>query len=175
MNNFNLSDAVQILEQTPGTLRVMLSNLSEGWIYNNEGAETWSPFDVVGHLVHGEKTDWITRTKTILEHGENKTFEPFDRFAQFEDSKEKSLSTLLNEFETLRKQNLKTLDEMNLKEDDFEKRGEHPGFGTVMLRQLLSTWAVHDLNHISQIVRVMAHQYKSEVGPWQKYLRIVKD
>jgi len=141
----------------------------------NEGGESWSPFDIVGHLVHGEKTDWITRTETILKYGKEKTFEPFDRFAQFENSKGKNINELLSEFSALRLKNLQRLNEMNIREDDLIKKGIHPHFGKVTLRELLATWVVHDLGHISQIARVMAKQYKDEVGPWKEYLPVVNN
>ena len=170
---FNLEDGVRILENTPATLRTLLSGLPGGWISENEGGESWSPFDIVGHLIHGEKTDWIPRAKIILEHGEARTFESFDRFAQFKDSQGKSLEELLEEFEALRKRNLAELEEMKLGEADFQKRGVHPDLGPVTLKQLLATWVVHDLGHLNQITRVTAKQYKEEVGPWGVHLPVV--
>ena len=171
---FSLDHAVEILSQTPVTLRSLLSGLSAPWINNNEGAQTWSPFDVVGHLIHGERTDWMPRLKIILELGESRPFDPFDRFAQFEASKGKSLSELLEIFATLRRQNLATLKQLNLTEAHFKLKGTHPDFGPVTLEQLLATWVVHDLDHISQIARVIAKQYVDEVGPWVSYLSILK-
>lgn len=171
---YNLNDAVNILERTPILLRTMLEGLPEEWLNNNEGEDTWSPYDVVGHLVHGEKTDWIGRMSIILSDAEDKTFEPFDRFAQFEDSKGKTITMLLDEFAALREQNLNTLQEKGITEEDFVRTGIHPAFGEVKLSQLLSTWVVHDLSHMAQISRVMAKQYKEEVGPWQEYLSILK-
>lgn len=171
---YNLNDAVNILERTPMLLRTMLDGLSEEWLNNNEGEGTWSPYDVVGHLVHGEKTDWIGRMSIILSDAEDKTFKPFDRFAQFEDSKGKTITMLLDEFAALREQNLNTLQEKGITEEDFARTGIHPAFGEVKLSQLLSTWVVHDLSHMAQISRVMAKQYKEEVGPWQEYLSILK-
>ena len=170
---FNLDQSYEILERTPAVLRTLLSGLSDDWIMNNEGPETFSPYDVVGHLIHGEKTDWRDRTIMILEHGTEKTFVPFDRFAQFEASKGKSLATLLDVFEKLRRDSLAWLSSLNLTEDDFDKKGTHPALGQVSLRQLLSTWVIHDLTHIAQITRVMAKQYKSDIGPWIEYLRIM--
>jgi hypothetical protein len=172
---FNLDDAIQLLRSTPDTLWVMLAGVPEEWTSSNEGPETWSPFDVVGHLIHGEKTDWIPRTRIILEHGEAKVFEPFDRFAQFEDSKGKSLGELLDEFADLRAENLEALERMALTAQDMERTGQHPEFGKVTLGQLLATWTVHDFSHIAQISRVMSKQYKDEVGPWSAYLRVVKE
>jgi len=172
--DFQLDCAKQILRQTPVALTSMLNHLSGEWVLNNEGPDTWSPFDVVGHLIHGEETDWIPRARIILEHGEERAFEPFDRFAMFEKSKGKSLSDLLFKFELLRAANLEELDRMNLTPELLAKRGKHPELGIVTLSQLLSTWAVHDLNHIAQIVRVMSKQYSDAVGPWKEYLSILQ-
>ena len=171
---FELNQAVDSLKRTPTVLRVLLKDLPEEWTHTNEGPETWSPFDVLGHLIHGEKTDWVLRANIILSDKEDKNFESFDRFAQFKDSLGKTLEDLLDEFEQLRKENLKAILTMNLKADDFIKEGIHPEFGPVNLKQLLSTWVVHDLGHIAQISRVMAKQYFHEVGPWTKYLNILK-
>lgn len=175
MINFNLKEATEILERTPAVLISLLSGLSDKWIYNNEGGESWTPYDIVGHLIHGEKKDWIQRTNIILEYGEDKPFEPFDRFAQFKDSKGKTLNDLLEEFEKLRKVNIDLLNNLNLDGTDLDKKGNHPEFGSVTLKQLLSTWIVHDLSHIRQISRVMAKQYKNEIGPWEKYLRVINE
>lgn len=170
---FRLDEAMAVLARTPGTLRTMLAGLSEPWIHNNYGPETWSPFDVVGHLIHGERTDWIPRVKIILEHGPAKPFEPFDRYAQYDASKGKSLEQLLNEFESLRRANLATLAKMHLTETQLDREGTHPALGRVTLRQLLATWVVHDLNHIHQIAKSMAYQYRNEVGAWREYLTIL--
>ena len=132
----DLDDAIQLLGSTPDTLWVMLEGLPEEWTSSNEGPDTWSPFDVVGHLIHGEETDWIPRARVILEHGEAKVFEPFDRFAQLDDSKGKSMNELLDEFADLRAENLEALEGMKLTEDDLERTGQHPEFGRVTLRQL---------------------------------------
>lgn len=171
--NFNLTTSIEILERTPQTLTSLLSGISSEWIQNNEGEETWSPFDVMGHLIHGEKTDWMVRTEIILSDGSDKIFAPFDRFAQFEDSKGKTISQLLEEFESLRKQNLIALKSKNLTSADLKKTGIHLVLGEVTLQQLLAAWVVHDLGHIAQICRVMAKQYKSEVGPWYQFLPIL--
>ncbi|MDP2388038.1 MAG: DinB family protein [Bacteroidota bacterium] len=171
---FNLLQAIEVLERTPLLLDTMLRNLSDAWITHNEGEETWSPYDVIGHLIHGECTDWITRMDIILSDEPNKTFTKFDRFAQFEESKGKTLTQLLDEFKTVRQKNIAYLKSKSLTEADLNKTGIHPVFGEVTLKQLLSTWAVHDLNHIAQISRVMAKQYTTEVGPWVEYLRILK-
>jgi hypothetical protein len=171
---FQLKQAVEILEQTPQTLRSLLGGLSDPWILTDEGPGTWSPFDVVGHLIHGEETDWIPRLKIILEHGESLTFTPFDRFAFFAKSKGKTLDELLDIFARLRQENLRLLGELKVAPHHFDLKGRHPEFGTVTLGQLLATWVVHDLDHIEQIVRAMAVQYRDQVGPWQAYLSIFK-
>jgi uncharacterized damage-inducible protein DinB len=171
---FNITQAIEILERTPSTLGTLLDGLSEEWTENNEGEESWSPYDVVGHLIHGEKTDWIKRLEIVLADGGSKIFEPFDRFAQFEESKGKTLNQLLAEFKDIRTENLQYLKSKNLNRNDFEKVGIHPALGEATLENLLSTWVVHDLNHLSQISRVMAKQYKDSVGPWVEYLPILK-
>lgn len=170
---YTLNAALEILERTPQVIRSFLQGLSEEWIYQNEGPDTWSPFDVVGHLIHGEKTDWTERLKIVLSEGSQKTFTPFDRFAQFEESKGKTLDDLLLEFEQLRTKNLIFLKALNLSETDYNKTGIHPALGEVTLKELLSTWVVHDLGHIVQISRVMAKQYKDQVGPWRDYLTVL--
>ncbi len=170
---FDLSAALEILERTPKVLETLLGGISDEWAQSNEGIETWSPYDIVGHFIHGEKTDWIPRMKIILKDIEDKQFAPFDRFAQFENSKGKSLNELLEEFKALRKENIKTLRLNHISSSQLIQTGIHPAFGEVNLSQLLSTWVVHDLNHISQITRVMAKQYSDEVGPWKEYLGIL--
>ena len=172
--NFDLAKSIEILERTPEVLIVMLQNIADDWTSNNEGLETWNVYDIIGHLIEGEKTDWIPRMEIVLSDKQDKTFEPFDRFAQFEISKGKSLKELLEEFKGLRKKNLEHLRSKKLTTKDYEKKGIHPTFGEVTLSQLLSTWTVHDLNHIAQISRVMAKQYKVEVGPWIKFLKILQ-
>lgn len=170
---YNVEKSVQVLERTPSVLKILLSNLDDDWVMNNEGSETFSPYDVIGHLIHGEKTDWAARTKIILEHGPAKPFTPYDRFAQFEESKDKTLMQLLDEFESIRKDNIAWFKSLNLTEADLEKKGMHPKLGEVTLRNLLATWVVHDLTHIAQITRVMAKQYKEEMGPWPEFFRIL--
>ncbi len=172
--NFTLEKSIEILERTPHVLNAMLQNISDDWTSKNEGGETWSVYDIIGHLIHGEKTDWMPRTVIILSENTDKTFEPYDRFAQFEASKGKSLSQLLDEFALLRKENVERLRSKNLTDKNLEEKGIHPAFGEVTLTQLLATWTVHDLNHIAPISRVMAYQYKSGVGPWIAYLGILK-
>ena len=170
---FHLDRSIEILERTPFVISELLSGISEEWFVANEGEDTWSPFDIVGHLIHSEKTDWIVRLKLITSDAETKAFEPFDRFAQFEDSKGKSLQELLQEFKELRAVNLSILNSLDLKEEHLELRARHPELGEVNLKQLLATWVTHDLGHIAQITRVMAKQYKDEVGPWLAYLSIL--
>jgi len=174
MMEFQLDHATEILRRTPATLNSLLRHLPQEWIVSNEGPESWSPFDVVGHLIHAEEADWIPRARIILEHGEKGTFEPFDRFAMFEKSRGKSLDELLDRFELLRGESLEELDGMSLKPELLGKRGMHPELGVVTLSQLLSTWVVHDLGHIGQIVRVMAKQYKEAVGAWEAYLPVLR-
>jgi uncharacterized damage-inducible protein DinB len=173
MANFSIDKALEVLTQTPKTLYSFLENLSEDWIISNEGEDTWNSFDIIGHLIHGEKTDWVQRTNIILKE-QNKHFKPFDRFAQFENSKGKSIHELLEEFSMLRQKNLSYLKSLNLTENDLALTGIHPEFGEVTLRQLLSTWVTHDLGHIAQIARVLAKQYKNEAGPWVAYIPILQ-
>jgi hypothetical protein len=172
--HFNLTHATDSLSRTPGILRSLLGNLPNEWTSGNEGDQSWSPFDVLGHLIHGELTDWIPRIKLIVESGESKTFEPFDRFAQFEASKGKSMEELLATFEEVRSNSIDALHKMNITEEDLKIRGKHPELGAVTLEELIATWVVHDLDHLAQISRTMAKQYKEAVGPWQAYLSILK-
>ena len=172
---FDLERSIQLLERTPPTLATLLANLDQGWTTANEGPDTWSPYDVVGHLLHGEHTDWMTRLRIILDDGPNKTFAPFDRFAQFRDSAGKSLAELLDEFREARARNLSELRALALTDAHLDRTGIHPKFGTVTARQLLATWVVHDLDHLMQISRVLAHQLHDDVGPWIEFLRIVRD
>ncbi|MBL7703656.1 MAG: DinB family protein [Ferruginibacter sp.] len=170
---YSLERSYEILDRTPAVLNALLCGLPDDWIIPNEGPETFSPYDVVGHLIHGEKTDWTARMKRILEFGNTKMFEKYDRFAQYEESKGKSLQQLLDEFAVLRKENMNWFRSLNLMENDLDKKGMHPVLGEVTLRNLLATWVVHDLTHISQITRVMAKQYKEEMGPWPQFFRIL--
>ena len=171
--SFSIEEAVPILTRTPGMLDAMLRGLPDGWIAANEGDNTWSPFDVVGHLIHGERTDWMPRVNIILEQGESRVFDTFDRSAQFAASAGRTLDSLLDEFETLRRDNLRELESLHLTAADLDRRGRHPAFGVVTLRQLLATWVAHDLDHVVQISRVLGRQYSNEVGPWTAYLRII--
>lgn len=170
----NLEQTMALLERTPGTLDALLRDLPDSWTQRNEGEKTWSAFDVVGHLIHGERTDWMPRIRRVLEFGETKAFEPFDRFAQERESQGKTLPQLLDEFAGLRAENLKQLRALNLRKEDFARRGKHPALGTVTMAELVSTWAAHDLTHLHQITRVMAHQYRNSVGPWGNYLGVMK-
>ena len=172
--NFTVEQSIEILERTPDVLNTLLQNISADWTSNNEGPETWSVYDIIGHLIHGEKTDWMPRTEIILSENADKHFTPFDRFAQFKNSEGKSLEQLLDEFKLLREENMRQLRSKKISGKDLKQTGIHPAFGEVTLSQLLSTWVAHDLNHIAQICRVMAKQYKSEVGPWTAYLRILQ-
>jgi uncharacterized damage-inducible protein DinB len=172
--NFSLGNAVPVLRATPGVLRAWLADLPEVWIRSNEGPETWSPFDIVGHLIHGERTDWIPRVELLLAHGDSRPFIPFDRFAQFRDSQGKSLNQLLDTFAELRRANLGRLESLGLEAGDFSRAGRHPELGPVTLGQLLAAWVAHDLNHLGQIARVMGRQYAEAVGPWLEYLPLLR-
>lgn len=170
---FNLESGIRVLERTPGVLRAMLDGLGEEWLRATEGPDTWSPFDVVGHLIHGERTDWIPRARIILEQGSDRPFPPFDRVAMFRESEGKSIEQLLDEFGTLRHESLATLRGWRLTDAQLALEGTHPEFGRVTLRQLLATWVAHDLGHLVQIGRVMAKQYREAIGPWRKYLSVM--
>jgi len=169
---FSLPLGLEILERTPAVLCTLLAGLSPDWIVATEGPDTWSPYDVVGHLIHGERTDWIARATII--RGGGGTFQTFDRFAQFRESDGKTLAQLLDEFADARAENLTTLRSWSLTDADLERTGTHPKFGQVTMRQLLSTWVAHDLDHLMQISRVMGKQLATDVGPWAEYLRVVR-
>lgn len=170
---FDLQHTVALLTRTPSALNALLRDLPETWTLCNEGGKTWSPFDIVGHLIQGERTDWMVRARIILQDGERRPFDPFDRMAQEQDSEGKSLAELLDEFARLRAENLDALDAMNLQPSDFDRRGHHPALGVVTLSQLLATWAVHDMTHFHQLSRVIAYQYRDVVGPWSAYLGVL--
>ena len=170
---FTVNQGLEVLEQTPETLLSMLGHLSDEWIFSNEGGDSWSPYDIVGHLIHGDKTDWIPRLKIILSDNHDKTFQSFDRFAQFKNSKGKSLVELLNEFKNLRQENLEYLTHLDLNESELNRKGIHPELGPVTASELLACWVTHDLSHLAQISRVMAKQYRTEVGPWTAYIPIL--
>jgi len=171
--NFDLANAVAVLERTPGVLQALLSGLSDEWTRPNEGPDTWSPFDVVGHLISAEEVDWLERARIILAQGPDRRFVPFDRFRNFEANRGKTLAELLDWFADLRSRNLRELASLGIGPRELELTGEHPEFGTVTLSQLLSTWVAHDLGHIAQISRVMAKQYREAVGPWTAYLPVL--
>ena len=173
-DSLKLDDAMVILGRTPASLTALLTDLPERWVHATEGAGTWSPYDVIGYLIHGERTDWIPRARHIMA-GDSRPFEPFDRTAQFTDSQGKSLGELLVTFAELRQRNLATLLEMNLTKEDLSRRGMHPELGQVTLGQLLATWVVHDLDHVGQIARTMAKVYRESTGPWSAYLSILQD
>jgi hypothetical protein len=173
MTEFNLAEAIAVLSRTPAVLDALLRGLPDTWVRGNEGKDTWSAFDIVGHLIVGERTDWMPRARIILENGEARPFDPFDRFAQAKPSQGKSLQQLLDGFARLRSENLASLQSLNLQPEDLTRRGRHPELGVVTLAQLLATWAVHDLTHVHQLSRVMAHQYRDAVGPWSAYLGVL--
>lgn len=171
--DFDLTKGMAVLERTPGTLRAMLDGLPPEWTEATEGPETWSPYVILGHLIHGERADWIARAQIILAQGADRRFTPFDRFAQFRESQGKSLAALLDEFSRLRAVNVSILERWRLTDAQLALEGEHPAFGPVTLNQLLATWVAHDLSHIAQTARVMAKQYRDAVGPWRAYLPIM--
>lgn len=171
---FNLDHTITLLDRTPATLNTLLRGLPDIWVQRNEGGDTWSAFDIVGHLIFCERTDWMVRARIILEHGEARTFEPFDRLGQVKESPGKSLEQLLDEFARVRQENLAVLRALNVQPKDLQRKGRHPSLGVVTLSELLATWAVHDLTHVHQLSRVMAHQYREAVGPWNVYLGVLK-
>lgn len=171
--NFDLTHALPVLERTPATFRALLGGLPEAWTTPNEGPDTFSAFDNLGHLVHLERTDWIPRARIILAQGPDRRFTPVDRFAQYQESRGKSVADLLDEFARLRAENLETLRGWGLTDREFALTGVHPEFGTVTLGELLATWVAHDLGHIAQTSRVLAKQYREAVGPWRAYLPVL--
>ena len=174
MTRHKLPDTISLLARTPTALNALLRDLPETWTFRNEGENTWSVFEVIGHLIYGERTDWIARTKMILQFGETRTFEPFDMSGHIREIQGKSLADLLDEFARLRAENLAELRALSLQPEDLERRGRHPALGEVTLSEHLATWAAHDLTHLHQISRIMAHQYREAVGPWSKYLGVLK-
>ena len=177
MSPYTLDDSLALLTRTPAALHALLCGLPDIWVHRNEGGETWSAFDILGHLIYAEHADWMPRARMILEqdeaHGESRPFDPFDRFAQFKESQGKSVDQLLDEFARARRESLAALRAMNLQPADLDRRGNHPALGSVTLGQLLATWAVHDLTHFHQLSRVMAHQHREAVGPWSDYLGVL--
>jgi hypothetical protein len=174
LTEFSLTETIAVLNRTPAALDALLRGLPNTWTHSNEGKDTWSAFDILGHLIFGERTDWMPRLRIILASGDARPFDPFDRFAQLKESQGKSLEQLLDEFARLRRENIAALQALNLQPEDFPRRGKHPGLGAVTLSQLLATWAVHDLTHLHQLSRVMAHQYRDAVGPWTAYLGVLQ-
>jgi len=170
----DLEDTIAVLTRTPGALDALLRGLPDAWTHRNEGSDTWTVCDILGHLIHGERTDWMPRVNRVLQSGESSTFEPFDMSGHVREIRAKSLGQLLDEFGRLRSENLRELRALNLEPADLDRRGRHPSLGVVTLSQLLATWAAHDLTHLHQISRVMAHQYREAVGPWGKYLGVLQ-
>jgi hypothetical protein len=174
MIEHNLQDTISLLARTPLALNALLRDLPDAWTLRNEGPATWSPFEIIGHLNHAERADWMPRVKTVLQYGESQAFTPFDRGGHAREIQGKSLGQLLDEFARLRSENLGELRALNLRPEDLERRGRHPSLGTVTLSALLATWAGHDLTHLHQISRVMAYQYRDTVGPWSRYLGVMQ-
>jgi hypothetical protein len=170
----NLEHSISLLARTPAALDSLLRDLPEAWTLQNEGADTWSPFEIVGHLIHGDRTDWMARARIILQFGQSRAFNPFDRWGQQREIQGKSLPQLLEEFARLRSENLRSLRALNLQPADLARPGRHPALGAVTLSQLLAAWVVHDLTHLHQISRVMAQQYRDAVGPWSDYLGVLQ-
>jgi hypothetical protein len=170
----DLQDTISLLGRTPAALDALLRDLPETWTLRNEGENTWSPFEIVGHLIHAERADWVPRVKMVLEFGETRPFATFDRWGHEREVQGKSLGQLLDEFAQVRAENLSELRGLHLRQEDLEKKGRHPAFGAVTLSELLATWAAHDLTHLHQISRVMAHQYREAVGPWSVYLGVLQ-
>jgi DinB family protein len=171
---FSLTEIIAVLTRTPAALNALLRGLPDVWVRRNEGKDTWNAFDIVGHLAFAERSDWMPRVRRLLEDGEARPFDPFDRFAQLKAGQDKSLEQLLDDFARSREESLAALAALNLQPQDMNRRGKHPALGAVLLSELLATWAVHDLNHLHQLSRVMAHQYRDEVGPWNVYLGVLQ-
>lgn len=174
LTEFSVSDTIALLARTPATFDALLRTLPQNWARSNEGENTWSAFDIVGHLVFLERTDWMPRLRIILESGEARAFDPIDRFAQLKESQDKPLEQLLDDFSRLRNANLVTLRALSLQPSDLARRGTHPALGVVTLSELLATWAAHDLTHLHQLSRVLAHRYRRAVGPWSAYLGVLQ-
>jgi hypothetical protein len=176
--DFNLQDSIALLSRTPATINALLRDLPDAWTNANEGEKTWTSIDVVAHLLHTEHTNWMPRARTILEFGETQPFAPFKRFGHLDEQKEKSsdrfLDQLLNEFAQARAASLAELRGWNLSPDDLSKRGQHPALGTATLAELIAAWTVHDLTHLHQLTRILAHQYRDAVGPWNKFLGVLQ-
>jgi hypothetical protein len=171
---FSLDETIAVLTRTPASLDALLRGLPDNWVRRNEGNDSWSAFDIVGHLIIGECTDWMPRVRMLLENGESRPFDPFDRLAQFRGCQEQSLEQRLDDFAVLRRESLAALQALNLQKEDLARRGTHPALGVVTLTELLAAWVVHDLTHLHQLSRVMAHQYRDAVGPWSAYLGVLQ-
>lgn len=171
---FTLAESIPLLSRTPAALNALLHGLPDQWVRCNEGTDTWSAFDILGHLIFAERTDWMPRVRIILESGEARTFDPFDRSAQSKENQNKNMEQLLDEFARLRTENLAELQRLHLQHGDLTRHGKHPELGVVTLSELLATWVVHDLTHLHQLSRVMAHQYREAVGPWTTYLGVLQ-
>jgi len=169
-----MTETIALLTRTPATLNALLRGLPDTWTRRNEGNDTWTAYDIIGHLAQAERNDWMPRVRHILAHGDSQPFPPFNRFSQMQEPQSKSLEQLLDEFASLRSESLASLQTLNLQSGDLARPGKHPSLGAVTLSQLLATWAVHDLTHLHQISRVMAHQYRDAVGPWNAYLGVLK-
>jgi hypothetical protein len=174
MSESFLQESIDVLARTPAVLNALLRGFPDTWIHAVDGPGTWSPYDIVGHLNHGERTDWMTRLAIILEHGPNRPFAPFNREAQFEQAERQSIDERLDEFSSLRAGSLETLRRLCVTDEQLQLQGTHPALGCVTVRQLIATWTAHDLAHIVQISRTMARRYRSEVGPWAEYLSVMK-
>jgi hypothetical protein len=170
----DLEQSISLLTRMPAVLNALLRDLPEIWTLQNEGEATWSPFDIVAHLIHCERADWMPRARMVLDFGETRPFDPFDRWGNIRESQGKPISELLDEFAHVRSESLTALRALNLRAEDLRRQGRHPAFGAVTLSELLATWAAHDLNHLHQISRVMAHQYRATVGPWSAYLGVLQ-
>ncbi len=172
--SFDLDRALEVLSRTPSVLESLLDGLSNAWLDAREGPDTFTPRDVVGHLIHGEETDWVPRIRLILERGDEVPFTPFDRFGFRENIQGRDIDDLLRELRNLRSENLDYVRSLSLSASDFDRKGRHPALGTVTLGQLFASWVVHDLGHVRQVVRVLARQYGEAVGPWKEYLSILE-
>ena len=173
--NFDLNKSIEILKRTPEVYSALFNNSKHNWDKINEGVDTWSGYNIIGHLIHGEKTDWIPRAEIILSNKDDKTFEPYNRFAQEELYSSQTTDVLLDEFKALRNQNIEKLISWNLSESDLDKKGIHPDLGIVTLRQLISTWTIHDIAHLNQVSRVIVKHYAEDVGPWKKYIKLLSE
>ena len=174
LTEFSLGEAMAVLARTPAALNALLRGLPNNWVHCDEGENTWTAVDIVGHLISAERTDWMPRVRIVLENGEARPFDPFDRLARLKESQDKTLEQLLDDFARFRTDNLAALQALNLQQEDLGRRGKHPALGVVTLSELLAAWVVHDFTHLHQLSRVMAHQYREAVGPWSAYLGVLR-